>query len=126
VVCVEPLKLLRCKQLAGDELRLHRTHCDVLEAEIAFVSKVVGRLRCANDDYVFDADAESPVGIVARFIRQCHASLEDGIIVSYTCPDSLGTFVDVEEVADSVSSTVSIIKSILPQCSPSKGVTGQV
>lgn len=28
-------------------------------------------------------------------------------VSTYTCPDSLGTFVDVEEVADSVSSTVS-------------------
>lgn len=49
------------------ERRSNADQCDVLEAEIAFVSKVVGRLRCANDDYVFDADAESPVGIVARF-----------------------------------------------------------
>ena len=49
----------------GTEAWKRAHHRDVLEAEEAFVAKVVRRVRGADNDDVLDADAVAPVSVIS-------------------------------------------------------------
>ena len=64
VVGVHPLNLLVGNNTKVDQLGLNRREGDVLKAVIR-AAELIGRIRSAHDQYIFDADAIVPVLIVA-------------------------------------------------------------
>ena len=64
VVGVHPLNLLVGNNTKVDQLGLNRREGDVLKAVIR-AAKLIGRIRSAHDQDIFDADAVVSVLIVA-------------------------------------------------------------
>ena len=78
----------------------------MLKLQISLASEVLPRLCHLDHHDILNSNSPSPIRIISWFIGNDHALCERDFVQRETRSDALRTFVDIEEVADSVSCAV--------------------
>jgi hypothetical protein len=90
----------------------------MLKLEITFITKVIPRLGQLDSHDILDPDSKFTVGVVSWFVGNDMSSLECCVVVMGFWTYSLWSLVNIEERADTMTGTMSIIQSVGPQKLP--------
>lgn len=120
VVSVEPLDLQVGQERALNQLDLHGNQGNVLESVVAATTKVVEGIGLTDQHDVLNTDTKLAILVVARLVSQGHSGDKRDVVIGDARTTSVGTFVDVQEGTNTVTSSVTEVKTVGP-----KSATGQ-
>ena len=115
VVAVEPLDLGvgQAGQFQAGSVDGHDGE-GVEAVELAVFGLAIGNYHSG----VLDTDTVGAFGVDTGLDGQHHALLQDDVLIA----EALGTFVDVEQVANAVAGTTAVIQAVLPQDAAGKDI----
>lgn len=122
MVGVEPLDLQVGQERALNQLDLHGDQGDVLESVVTATAKVVEGIGLADQHDVLNTDTELAILVVTGLVGQGHTRDERNVIVGDAGTASVGSFVDVQEGTDTVTSSVTEVKTIGPESATSQDI----